>query len=120
MRSNIERAVAEVIAANKDVVVANVLTAYVGVAGFKHQSMEVVTAFERALDKYPDSKDQVDSTSAKLVAGLRRDYWTNMFDWGGKQHCCPCCVELVKQCIEDPDKLEEHLCKQIDVHSGQF
>jgi len=109
MLSNIERAVTDVLAANKEVIVANVLPAYVRIAGFKRQSMEVLTAFERAMDKYPDSKDQTDSTSAKLVAELRKDYWMGMFDWGGKQHCCPCCVDLVRQCMEDPDKLEEHL-----------
>ncbi|KAF5374097.1 hypothetical protein D9615_008875 [Tricholomella constricta] len=117
MRSNIERAVADVLAANKEVVVANVLAAYVRVAGFKHQSMDVLTAFERAMDKHPDSKDQVDSTSAKLVAELRQDYWKSMFDWGGKQHCCPCCVDLVQQFIDDPDMFEENL-RKITAHSA--
>ncbi|RDB15256.1 Beta-mannosidase B [Hypsizygus marmoreus] len=109
MRSNIEQAVADVLASKQEVIVTNVLTAYVRVAGFKHQSMDVLTAFERAMDKHPDAKDQVQSASAKLVAGLRQDYWKSMFNWSGKPHCCPCCEELVTQLIEDPDKVEESL-----------
>ncbi|KAG5653169.1 hypothetical protein H0H81_002011 [Sphagnurus paluster] len=117
MRSNIERAVDDVLAANKEVIVANVLAAYIRVAGFKRQSIDVLTAFERAMDKYPDSKDQVDSPSAKLVAELRQDYWKSMFDWGGKDYCCPCCVDLVKQLIEDPDRFEENV-RKIGVHAA--
>ncbi|KAG5642987.1 hypothetical protein DXG03_001803 [Asterophora parasitica] len=121
MHSNIERALADVLAANKEVEIANVLAAYIRVAGFKHQSMDVLTAFERAMDKHPDSKDKVDSASAKLVAELRQDYWQSMIDFGGKQHCCPCCFDLVEQFVEDPDKFEENLRKiHCQAHPGQF
>lgn len=109
MRSNIERAVADVLASKQEVDVTTVLSAYVRIAGFKTQSIDVMTAFERALDKHPDSKDQVDSASAKLIAELRLDYWKTMFDWSGKPEYCPCCVDLLKNIIEDPDRWEETL-----------
>ncbi|KAG6917170.1 hypothetical protein DXG01_003606 [Tephrocybe rancida] len=114
MHSNLQRAVADVLAANQEVKFVNVLTAYVRVAGFKKSNLDVLTAFERAMDKHPDCKDQVDSESAKLVAKLRHDYWKTMFDWGGKQHCCPCCVDLVEQYIDDPDQFEEALARVHD------
>lgn len=111
MHSNLQRAVADVLAANQEVKFVNVLTAYIRVAGFKKSNLDVLTTFERAMDKHPDCKDQVNSESAKLVAKLRHDYWKTMFDWGGKQQCCPCCVNLVEQYIDDPDKFEEALLK---------
>ncbi|KAG6847497.1 hypothetical protein H0H93_007753 [Arthromyces matolae] len=110
MYSNLSLAVADVLAANQEVKFLNVLTAYVRVAGFKKSNPEALTAFERAMDKHPDCKDQVDSESAKAVAKVRHEYWKTMFDWGGgKQNCCPCCVDLVEQYVVDPEKFEEDL-----------
>ncbi|KAH0586615.1 hypothetical protein J132_06383 [Termitomyces sp. J132] len=119
MHSNLQRAVADVLAANQEVKFSNVLTAYIRIAGFQKSSLDVLTTFERAMDKHPDCKDQVNSESAKLVAKLRHDYWKTMFDWGGKQHCCPCCVNLVEQYIDDPDKFEEAFSNlhEVKVHT---
>ncbi|KAG6889123.1 hypothetical protein C0992_006345 [Termitomyces sp. T32_za158] len=117
MHSNLQRAVADVLAANQEVKFANVLTAYIRIAGFKKSDLDVLMTFERAMDKHPDCKDQVNSESAKLVAKLRHDYWKTMFDWGGKQHCCPCCVNLVEQYIDDPDKFEEAILKLHNVET---
>ncbi|GLB45454.1 hypothetical protein LshimejAT787_2300140 [Lyophyllum shimeji] len=77
MRSNIKPAAIDVLASNKGVVVVNVLAAYVQVAGFKRQSMEVLIGFERAMDKHPDLKRKNGSAFAKLAADLRKDYGMN-------------------------------------------
>lgn len=117
MHSNLQRALADVLAANQEVKFANVLTAYIRVAGFKKSDLDVLTTFERAMDKHPDCKDQVTSESARLVARLRHEYWKTMFDWSGKQNCCPCCVSLFEQYIDDPQKFEEALLKLHEVES---
>ncbi|KAG6870141.1 hypothetical protein C0993_005108 [Termitomyces sp. T159_Od127] len=54
MHSNLQRAVADVLAANQEVKFATVLTAYIRVAGFKKSDMDVLMTFERAMDKHPD------------------------------------------------------------------
>jgi hypothetical protein len=103
MHSNIERAVANVTATGQKVVLSTVLEAYVRIAGFKWRSPQALVAFERALDKHPDSTDKVDSTFAKVVAELRRDYWHYILggseDAEGKCTACPSCgvMALVQQ-----------------------
>jgi len=112
MHSNIERAVANVAAAKQKIVLSNVLDAYVNVAGFYWRSPQALVAFERALDKHPDSADKVDSTPAKLVAELRKNYWHCMLgrseDAEGKCTACPSCgvMALVQQVFSgDPMQL---------------
>ncbi|TFK38882.1 hypothetical protein BDQ12DRAFT_83766 [Crucibulum laeve] len=47
------------------------LSAYLQHAGFSLPSAEAITAFERALEKHPDSGDEV----SRVIALVRRRYW---------------------------------------------
>ena len=96
MRSNIEQAVADVIASNKEVALANVFDAYTRIAGLAYESVDAVTAFERALDKHPDSREKRDSESAQFVVEVRRDYLRKMFANGAKPPTCSCCADLMQ------------------------
>lgn len=96
MRSNIEQAVADVIASNKEVALANVFDAYTRIAGLAYESVDAVTAFERALDKHPDSREKRDSESAQFVVEVRRDYLRKMFAKGAKPPTCACCADLMQ------------------------
>lgn len=106
MLSNIEQAVATVVALKQDLIPANVLSAYVRVAGFTHWTSDAYIAFEHALDKYPDSAEKTDSKSAQFVAELRQSYWYQMSGVlkGGEAQpgSCPCCgiTKLMQQMIE--------------------
>jgi hypothetical protein len=95
MHSNIEQALVNVMATQQKVVLSRVLEAYMRVAGFKLQTQHALNAFERALDKYPDSTDKVDSDFAKLISELRQSWWHLRFmaseDAEGKCSACPSC-----------------------------
>jgi hypothetical protein len=113
MHSNIEQAVAHVVALEQEIILSNVLNAYVRVAGFSDWSADALIAFERALDKHPDSADKVDSISASLIAELRQSYWYQMLGGveGGETKCssCPGCgiMMLMQQMACDHVHVEE-------------
>lgn len=113
MLSNIEQAVANIVASEQEVVLVNVLDAYIRVAGFTHWSADAIVAFEHALDKYPDSAEKVDSVLAKLITELRQSYWYQMLGVpkGGEAHysSCPCCgiMKLMQQTVGDHGDAEE-------------
>jgi hypothetical protein len=52
MFSNVDQALVNVIAAGQEVVLSSILDAYVRIAGFKLQTPQALSAFERALDKH--------------------------------------------------------------------
>lgn len=83
MHNNIEQAVLDVVSAQQKVVLPNVISAYVRVAGFPEWCHDALVAFERALDKQPDSADKADCISAKLISDIRQSYWYNMLGVGG-------------------------------------
>ena len=110
MRSNIEQAVADVIASNKEVALANVFDAYTRIAGLAYESVDAVTAFERALDKHPDSRAKRDSESGRFVVEVRRDYLRKMFANGAKPPICSCCADLMKHMMSgNVEKVEKML-----------
>ncbi|KAF9465787.1 hypothetical protein BDZ94DRAFT_1253169 [Collybia nuda] len=113
MYSNIEQAVADVVALRQEVILSNVLTAYIRVAGFSDWSADALIAFERALDKHPDSGERLEFVSVELVAELRQSYWYQMLGGveGGEAKCssCPCCgiMALVDQMVGSHRYAEE-------------
>lgn len=122
MHSNIEQAVSDVIASKQEVIISTVLSAYIRVAGFADPSTDVLTAFERALDKHPDSADKVDSPSSKLIAVLRQDYLLGILngDNGEEYALCPCCgtvmlvediirAQLVTELLDEEEKSSSRL-----------
>lgn len=113
MLSNIEQAIANVFASEQEVILVNIMDAYVRVAGFTHWSADAFVAFEHALDKYPDSAEKADSLLAKLITELRQNYWHQMFGvpkGGDAQHSsCPCCgiMKLMQQTVDGQGHIEK-------------
>lgn len=75
MHSNIERAVADIITANKAVTVANIFPIYIRVAGFDTVCDEAVIAFEHALDKHPLPSAEAPVQYANAISKLTSEYW---------------------------------------------
>ncbi|KAF9234684.1 hypothetical protein BU15DRAFT_78764 [Melanogaster broomeanus] len=53
MRTNIERALNDLVVSNKDITLSNTLPAYLREAGFDEISHDALESFEHAMDKYP-------------------------------------------------------------------
>ncbi|KAG9315515.1 hypothetical protein JVU11DRAFT_3130 [Chiua virens] len=111
MRTNIERAIEGLITSNKDITLANTLPAYFQEAGFTEMSLDALTAFEHALDKYPRRPDASHAVFAKSVLGISAEYWSTKSAAFGDSSCnmcdkCACCLFNLK--LDDPKMEREN------------
>lgn len=77
MRTNIERAINDLILSNKDITLANALPAYLREAGFEKTSPDALVAFEHALDKYPMRRDESCAVLVKGISKITKEYWSS-------------------------------------------
>ncbi|KIJ14935.1 hypothetical protein PAXINDRAFT_180792 [Paxillus involutus ATCC 200175] len=89
MRTNIERALNDLIVSNKDITLANALPAYLREAGFNEMSHDALTSFEHAMDKYPMLPSKSRVVSEKHISGLVAEYWTDKLS-ALCTFVCPC------------------------------
>lgn len=104
MPTNIELAIAEALCVTSQTTdgtsslpatpnTAQVISAYIRIAGFTDiqtspialSDASVISAFERALEKHASPHSKAGSGAAKLVARVRRDYWTGVLLAAGSQ-----------------------------------
>lgn len=145
MRTNLELAIFDVLSSSPsinpspsteitpDIHLATVICAYIRIAGFA-EPQQALTSFARALDKHPDYRDKSGSEQAryaKVVSGLRKEYWRDVLsksstesgngsgkEGGGAEgpwkglFSCPCCGKLVRK-----DKITKAL--NLDDRSGE-
>ena len=85
-------------ATRQTVVLSSAMEAYMRVVGFRLRTPHALNAFERALEKYPDSTDN-NFHFAKLIAELRQNWWHLRFlaseDAEGKCSACLSCGVMV-------------------------
>ncbi|KIJ60301.1 hypothetical protein HYDPIDRAFT_32421 [Hydnomerulius pinastri MD-312] len=89
MRTNIERALNDLIVSEKDITIANALPAYLRVAGFSEVSHDSLTSFEHAMDKYPMPPSKSRVISEKKILELMTEYWSDKLGVM-RAFVCPC------------------------------
>ncbi|KAF9234680.1 hypothetical protein BU15DRAFT_27510, partial [Melanogaster broomeanus] len=75
MRTNIERALNDLVVSDKDITLSNILPAYLHEAGFDEISHDALEPCEHAMDEYLllPSKSRV--VSQRQILGLMVEYW---------------------------------------------
>ncbi|KIK98540.1 hypothetical protein PAXRUDRAFT_823771 [Paxillus rubicundulus Ve08.2h10] len=89
MRTNIERALNDLIVSNKDTTLANALPAYLRKAGFNETTHDALTLFEHAMHKYLMLPGKSRLVSEKHISGLVAEYWTDKLS-AMCAFVCPC------------------------------
>lgn len=98
MRTNIERAINDLILSNKDITLENALPAYIVEAGFEKMSADALIAFEHALDKYPTRRDKSRAVFVNGISRITTEYWSNksaVLDDIGCTYCDACARRLL-------------------------
>lgn len=90
MRTNIERAINELILSSQDVTLANTLPAYLREAGFKKMSPDALTAFEHALEKHPTRTDESRAVFVQGISSIIAEYWGSAYIALGDSPCGHC------------------------------
>jgi hypothetical protein len=90
MRTNIERAINDLILSDKDITLANALPAYLREAGFKKMTVDALVAFEHALDKYPTRPDASRAVFVKGISGITTEYWASKYNALANIPCSYC------------------------------
>jgi hypothetical protein len=89
MLTNIEQAVASLLASNEAITISNVFTAYMNIAGiWELDTDSVVATFERAMDKHAPRPTVVQSP---MIVKLRNQYWYTKL--GGCGDCGVTCQQ---------------------------